>query len=77
MAKNLIPGDVLLLEREIASLPYETGIFVLCALTRSQAVVALVCADDQGLYAIDNHYTMSVEDFGAFTHLGQRARIKK
>lgn len=74
---DFIPGDVLLLEREIASLPYETGLFVLCELTLATAEVALVSADDKGLYAIDNRWTMSREDFGAFTFTGERARIQK
>ena len=34
MVPDFIPGDVLLLEREIPGIPYETGIFVLCALDR-------------------------------------------
>jgi hypothetical protein len=70
-----IPGDVLLLEREIASLPYETGIFVLCELTLATAEVELMSADDQGLYAIDNRWTMSREDFTAFTPIREGARL--
>ena len=77
MSHDFIPGDVLLLEREIASLPYETGLFVLCELTSATAEVALVSADDQGLYAIDNRWTMSREDFTAFTSIGERARLQK
>lgn len=76
-SQDFIPGDVLLLEREIASLPYPTGIFVLCSLTPATADVALVSQDAEGLYAIDNRWTMSREDFGAFTYLGKRARIHK
>jgi hypothetical protein len=71
------PGDVLLLEHEIPGIPYGTGIFVLRLLTEGVAIVSLVSNDAKGLYAIDNPYTISREDLGAFSDTGERARIQK
>jgi hypothetical protein len=71
------PGDVLFLEHEIAGLPYPTGYYVLRILTEGAAIVSLVSNDAQGLYAIDNPYTISAEDLSAFKATGERARLKK
>ena len=71
------PGDVILLEHEIPGIPYETGIYVLLSLTELKATVSLVCTDTQGLFGIDNPYTIMREDLAAFTHTGHRARTKK
>lgn len=73
----LEPGDVLFLEREIAGIPWPTGLYVLRVLTEGAAIVSLVSEDGAGLYAIDNPYTISREDMGAFTKTGERARIYK
>ena len=78
MNQDPTPGDVLLLEREIASLPYETGLFVLCSLTLATAEVALVSADEKGLYAIDNRYTMSRGLCSLYSHrrVGETNKIR-
>jgi hypothetical protein len=70
-------GDVILLEHEIPGIPYETGIYVLLSITALKATVSLVSQDAQGLYGIDNPYTIMREDLAAFTFTGERARIKK
>jgi len=70
-------GDCILLEHEIPGIPYETGIYVLLSLTELYATVSLVNNDANGLYGIDNPYTILREDLAAFTPLGERARLKK
>lgn len=71
------PGDILFLERSIAGIPWPSGYYVLQAITEGTATVALVSQDAQGLYGIDNPYTISVEDLGAFSPTGQKGRVTK
>lgn len=70
-------GDVILLEYSIPGIPYPTGVFVLTSLTELKASLSLVCSDANGLYAIDNPYTILREDLAAFSHTGERARLEK
>jgi hypothetical protein len=70
-------GDVLFLERPVFGIPWPTGYYVLRVLTEGCAIVSLVSGDADGLYAIDNPYTISTEDLGAFSRTGEKARIAK
>jgi hypothetical protein len=71
------PGDVVFLEHSIAGVSYPTGYYVLCSLTEAAGSIALVGQDADGLYAIDNRYSISVEDLSAFSATGERARVTR
>lgn len=71
------PGEILSLERSIAGIPYPSGYYVLTGVTEGTATLSLVSQDANGLYAADNPYTISIEDLGAFSPTGQKARARK
>jgi hypothetical protein len=68
-------GDVLFLERPIPGIPWPTGYFVVLRRTEGSAAVSLLRQDAQGLCPSEEAYTISVEDFAAFTVTGERARV--
>ena len=69
------PGDVVFLEHSIAGLPYPTGVYAIWRITEGLVVLSLVSENADGLYGIDNPYTISAEDLEAFTLTSEKARV--
>lgn len=76
MIDDLTVGDVLFLDRNVAGLPYPTGVWVVCELTEARAWIALTGWHDGQLAGITNWYEISSEDLEAFEATGERALVR-
>ena len=77
MSTDFEVGDVILQERPIAGIPYETGLWVVCDLSEARAWISL-CGGmvDGKLAGIANWYEISREDLCAFSATPEKALIR-